>query len=259
MDNKTIIISLIYYVGIASCAAQGAEKGKYENSIPLLYYIANAFGGGFIRDIILLGVHPWLFTSSALPDIVLVIIIGSLYTHYFFIYKAGKKSYDIMVRIVTITDTLGLGSYICIGMDKAFIYSDNIFTIVACGYITAIGGGIIVSEEPLTRILKSKTIIRYHFVTILGCFFYYIFRHSLCLVFFTLIGLFLVNIDYGILYNSYRCDLITRCLEVLLLYPAICNKNNNFHRHSIIRNAKKLDACLGSSKVYLMQHRIRQC
>lgn len=30
MDINTIIISLIYYIGIASCAAQGAENGKYE-------------------------------------------------------------------------------------------------------------------------------------------------------------------------------------------------------------------------------------
>lgn len=262
MDSNTIFISLIYYVGIVSCAVQGAEKGKYENSIPILYYIANAFGGGFMRDVIFLGVHPWLLTASALPDIVLVIIGGFLYTYYFFICKAGKKHYDIAMRLVAITDAFGLGSFICIGMDKAFIYSNNALTIVICGYVTAIGGGILASGKPLTKIFKTREMVRYHLVTLIGCLYYYIFRHSLCLIYVIVIGLFLANtdnLDYRTLNNSYPCNLITLYLDVFLLYPAICNNNNNFQKQKIIKNAKKLSICPECPKLYLVQHRIRQC
>lgn len=259
MGSNTIIISLIYYVGIASCAAQGAEKGKFNNSIPVLHYIANAFGGGFMRDVIFLGVYPWLLTSSAFPDIALVVAIGFLYTYYFFICKTDKKQYGIAMRIVTITDAFGLGSFICIGMDKAFVYSRNVFTIILCGYITAIGGGVLASEKPLTKIFNSRETVRYHLVTLLGCCYYYIFRHSLCLVYFIAIGLFLANIDYKKLYNPYSCNLATLFPEILLLYPAICNKNNVYQNQKIIKIAKKFNIYPSPPKIYLVQRRIRQC
>lgn len=259
MNSDNIIITVIYYAGIASCAAQGAEKGKSENSIPILFYIKNAFGGGFIRDVIFLGVHPWLFTPSALPDLALVVIIGFLYTYYFFICKANKRQYGIALRLVTIMDTVGLGSFICIGMDKAFIYNGNIFTVIACGYITAIGGGILASQKKLTDIFDNREMIRYHIITFLGCYYYYIFRHSICLVCFIVIGFFLANIDFRNFY--YSCFYIIKAtnIKVLLLYPAIRNKNNNFQRYRIFKDERKLSTYPRRLKIYLIQRRIRQC
>lgn len=259
MDSNTIIILLIYYIGIASCAAQGAEKGKDENNIPVLRYILNAFGGGLVRDVIFLRVYPWLLTLSALPDLVLVVFIGFLYTYYFFMRKADKKQYGITVRLVTITDAFGLGSFICIGMDKAFIYSSNVFTIIACGYVTAIGGGVLASGKPFTKVFKSREVVRYHLVTLLGCCCYYVFRHSLFLVYFITIGLFLVNIDYRILCIFYLYEnLIVSCLKIFLLYPAICNRNNSFQRQKIIKVENKYVICPKRPKIYLVQQRIRQ-
>lgn len=257
MDSNNIIVLSIYYLGIASCAAQGAEKGKYGKSVPILHYIANAFGGGFMRDIIL-NVHPWLLTLSALPDLALVIISGFLYTFCFFIFKANKKHYSIVMHLVTITDAFGLGSFVCIGMDKAFIYSNNILTIIACGYITAIGGGLLANGKPLTKIFKDNDTIRYHLVTLLGCCYYYIFRHSLCLICFIAIGLFLVNINYKTLYNPGYYNLITPYCKVFFLYPAICNKNN-LQRRSISKSIPKIWICSKFPKIYLVQQRIRQC
>ena len=259
MDSNTIIISLIYYIGIVSCAAQGAEKGKYDNDIPILRYIANAFGGGFLRDVIFLSVPPWLFTLSALPDIILVVIIGFLYTYYFLICNVSNKYYSIAMQIVTITDAFGLGSFVCIGMDKAFIYSDNIFIILACGYVTAIGGGILARGKSFTKILNNKEIARYHFVTMLGCCYYYIFRHSLCLVCFIAIGLFLVNTNYKSLYNSYFGNLMVPCYKVCHVYPVFYNNSNKLYRPRIIKIIKKYGIGSGHTKIYLMQHRIRQC
>lgn len=258
MDSNNIIVSLIYYLGIASCAAQGAEKGKYDKTIPLLYYIANAFGGGFVRDIIL-NVHPWLLTLSALPDLLLVVISGLLYTFCFFIYKVNRKHYGIVMQLVTITDALGLGSFVCIGMDKAFIYSNNILTIIACGYVTAIGGGILASGKTLTKIFRSNDMVRYHLITLLGCCYYYIFRHSLYLICFIAIGLFLVNFNYSSLYNPNGYNLISPYSKVFFLYPAISNKNITFQNQKISKVIRKIEICPKCPKIYLMQHRIRQC
>lgn len=254
MDSKNIIISLIYYVGIASCAAQGAEKGKNEKYIPMLHYIANAFGGGFIRDVIL-NVHPWLFTESALPDLSIVIISGFLYTYCFFIVKA-KKNYSKMIRLITITDAFGLGSFVCIGMDRAIECSNNIFIIIACGYITAIGGGILASGKKFTKIYKNKDMIHYHFIVLLGCCYYYVFKHSILLVCFIATGLFLINIDYKILYNCYFYNFVTK---IFILYPAVYNKSNIYQKQKIIRVIKRFWICPKFPKIYLIQQRIRQC
>lgn len=260
MNSNTIFITLIYFVGIASCAAQGAEKGKYQNYIPVLHYLANAFGGGFMRDIILLGVHPWILTLSALPDIVLVILIGCLYTYYFLICKAAKKQYNIAIQLVALTDAFGLGSFICIGMDKAFEYSDNVFTIITCGYVTAVGGGLLASGKLFTLIFRNKKTICYHLVTLLGCCYYYIFRHSLFLVFFVASGIFLTSIDYKNLYFLSRSNVITAYPSIFLLYEPIYGQSNNYFQKQNIRQiGKKLGIYPICPKLYLIQHRIRQC
>lgn len=259
MDNITIIISLIYYAGIISCAAQGAEKGKFENYIPVPHYIANAFGGGFVRDVIILGVYPWILTSSALTDLILVIIMGSLYTYCFHIRKTDKKWYNATKQLVFITDSFGLGSFIFKGMEKAFMFESNFFTTVTCGYVTAIGGGLLASGKPFTIIFRDNKAVYYHLVTLLGCCYYYIYRHSLSLVCFVAIGLFLTGIDYRNLYFLSRYNVITAYPGLFLLYQPIYRKNNNFQKQKIFQIKKKLRTYPICPKMYLVQHRIRQC
>lgn len=259
MDSSNIIIRLIYYVGIASCAAQGAEKGKHEGNIPVLYYIANAFGGGLIRDVIFLGIPPWLLTLSALPDLGLVIITGVLYTCYFSLRTASKKQHDTAMRLIAVTDGFGLGSFICIAIDKALIYTSNVFTIIACGYVTAIGGGMLVDEESPSKILHSKKVFRYHLLTLLGCGCYYTFRHSLFLVCFITVGLFLISADYRALYSFYSCRLITPFSNIVLLYPIIYHQKRDFHRQDNSKAGKRPDIYTQYPRIYIMQHRIRQC
>lgn len=255
MDSNTTIILWIYRIGIISCALQGAEKGKYDNTFPFLRYITNAFGGGFIRDAIFLGITPWLLTSLAASDIELVLIFGFLYTYYFTICNVRYKYYDIAQQIIAISDAFGLGSFVCIGMDRAFLYTNSVFTIIVCGYITAVAGGLLASGKSITKILKGKGTIRYHLVTLLGCCYYYIFRHALFLVCFIAIGLFLSNATYKVLYNSYW----TICCKIYSLYQVIDKKRNCFYRQGTLKIIKKYNIYSEYSKTYLMQHRIRQC
>lgn len=257
MNTAAFITSIFYIAGIGSCAAQGAEKAP-RNNVAKLYYIANAFGGGFIRDVLLLQVHPWLLTLSALPDTLLAIAIGTLYTTYLFTQKAKPKVNTIIKWLITITDTLGLGSFICIGMDKAFSYSDNIILIIACGYITAIGGGLLASGQPILEIVTNREAVRYHSVVIFGCCYYYLSRHSLSLIYFVAIGIFLGRIDYKSLYSLYSNKLINPYFKIFLLYPAINNRNHDY-RNCNSESGNRLSVCSCCTKIYLIQHRIRQC
>lgn len=254
------VITLIYYLGIISCAAQGAEKGQFKNYIPVLHYITNAFGGGFLRDMFFLGVTPWILTSSALPDLMIVVISGSLYTYYFLIYKKSTKQYNVAIQLVTITDALGVGSFIYKGMDAAFQYESNFFITVACGYVTAIGGGVLARGKSFIMIFKNRKTVYYHLVTLLGCCYYYIYKQSLFLICFVVIGLFLTGIDYKNLYLLSRSNVISAYPSIFLLYEPIYGKSNHYFKKQKIRQIKKkLGIHPICPKLYLVQHRIRQC
>lgn len=125
-------------MGIASCGCQGAQKfinGKRRNRLILITsMIANGFGGGLLRDIVL-GVHPVLFTASILPDVLVAVASGLIY------FRFHENSWAD--KLVDIFDALGLGTFIAIGVDKAM--NMNMFGLAALlsGLLTALGGGII--------------------------------------------------------------------------------------------------------------------
>lgn len=255
--TNSIIVLLIYYMGIASCAAQGAEKAK-DKKLPVLHCITSAFGGGFMRDVLFLKVHPWILTLPALPDLAEVIIVGIFYTHFFFISKVDQSKHAKMIQLITITDAFGLGSFICIGIDKACSYSNNILTIILCGYITAIGGGILANGKTLAETFKNKGMIYYHLVTLLGCCYYYTSRNSLYLVCFVVTGVFLANIHNK---KSFIFSLHTS----VVLYFGVQLPNSEIYNKSNPKKQKtikaKIKLCIYQErpKTFLIQHRIRQC
>lgn len=144
-------------------------------------------------------------------------------------------------------------------MDWGFKCSDNVFIIIACGYITAIGGGIISSGKPLMKIFNNIETIRYHFITLMGCCYYYIFRNYLGLVYFIVIGLFLSNMDYRFLLKIHPCHLVIPYFDGFLLYLAVCDKNDNFPKQQKADSAKTLSIYQRCSKIYIVQHKLRQC
>lgn len=259
MDSNNIIISFIYYLGIASCAAQGAEKGKKNHYLLLFHCIINAFGGGFMRDVVFLNVHPWLLTPSAFPDLMFVGLIGLFYIYCVLIHKTNNCQYHRIKGIVTITDIIGLGSFICIGIDKALTYSNNIFTIIACGYITAVGGGLLASLQPLTTIFKNKKIVYYHVVTVLGCFYYYYFRHSIYLILITTIGLFIVSADYKKMYTPFSFTILFTLVETRTTASVCFDRDSNNRRQKNNTYISSRNVYIKQSKIYLINKRIRQC
>lgn len=144
-------------------------------------------------------------------------------------------------------------------MDRAAKYSSNVFIIIVCGYVTAIGGGVIASKKPFALIFNNKKIVMYHFVTVLGCCYYYIYKHSFALVCFVAIGVFVTSVDYRKLYFLYYYNIISSYSSIYLLYLDVCCKSNYFKKRNIIWVEKKYAICSICSKIYLVQRRIRQC
>lgn len=252
------IFLFVYYIGISSCAMQGAEKGKYDHCPPIHRYILNSFGGGLMRDCILL-IYPWLFTKEALADLIFVILVGCIYS--FFIHKLQKEYIKFVNIFVLFTDALGLGSFISIGMNKAFIYTDNIIIIIICGYITAIGGGILASEQPVAKIFQNSKTIIYHTLTILCCCMYYLTKSDLSLIFVTTISILLINLNVLDVYYLIFFLIIRYkpYIKVLIQYRNEFYYNTRMHKNRAPKIYSKKYLPLIYPKRYLVYRRIRQC
>lgn len=252
------IILFAYYIGIFSCAMQGAEKGKDDYYPPIDRYVLNSFGGGLIRDCIL-AVHPWLFTREALSDLTLVIFVGCIYSYYLHgLRKEHKKFVD---TIVLITDALGLGSFIAIGMNKAFTSTNNIMDIIICGYITAIGGGILASKDSLVKTFQNTKTIIYHILTMLCCCFYYLTKFEIGLVVFTTICILLININIFDICYSVFFPIIGYKPYIKMFVQGEVNFycDLQIRKYHIKKARRKIHLPLILSKRYLVLRRIRQC
>lgn len=144
--------TFVYFLGIASCGMQGAEKimKPYKWTTPYLLCAGiNSFGGGFIRDVFLLSVFPAVFTSECVPDI-MVAVIAAL------VYVSAHQSYPVAVKWFTIlADACGLGTFIAIGVDKATNLGYSAPVAILSGIITSQGGGILATIFCGTPILQA--------------------------------------------------------------------------------------------------------
>lgn len=164
-------LMFIYYIGIASCGIQGIQKAEKHNNKNIIYSISaflNSFGGGIIRDLIILIVSPAVISLSSIPDILVALFAA------FFYLQISKKTQIFNRWFIIITDALGVSQFIVIGVDKAITYNANLLVCFLSGVTTAIGGGIIaslLSKTNISKILISN--VKYYFIVILGTIFYY--------------------------------------------------------------------------------------
>lgn len=165
------IFLVIYFFGIASCGMQGAKRSQlHQANLTVSSTILNAFGGGLLRDVFVLGNHPALLTEGCIPDIC-VSLMGAYYqqTSRFF-PSGGKKASWFM----TVADCLGLGTFISIGVDKAAVLEMRPEVAILSGIITALGGGVLASllcGETILSVLKKSTM--YRIITLIGTIMYY--------------------------------------------------------------------------------------
>ncbi len=171
-----LILKIIYYLGLASCGMQGIQKSyKKTHSNTLIQHLRNyissflsAFGGGVIRDGLMLRTHPAVFTKDALQD--LLITLGSALFYSKILYK--KRCIELLIIL---TDAIGLAQFITIGVDRALLFKENYAFAVLCGVITSLGGGILSSVftgESIKKIIQSNFI--YRLIDIVGAIIYVI-------------------------------------------------------------------------------------
>ena len=164
-----MVLKIIYYIGIAACGIQGAEKSKkiYFNVLYILTCaLLTAFSGGFTRDTAVLYTYPVVFTLECLPDITVALL--SAITFHVHEYKRKQ-----IMLFAIIADAVGLAQFITIGVDKAVDMGASDIIAFISGITTALGGSIVSSlfcGDSIKKILSSNLIYRIH--TIIGAFIY---------------------------------------------------------------------------------------
>ncbi len=136
-----------------------------------------AFSGGVVRDIILGLNPPAIFSNYRVFLIAIVVAILTFVIAY--IFKDKFKIFKSKIEVINnIFDAIGLAAFVVIGSESACIngFMDNGFTVVFCGTITGIGGGIFrdVLIDTTPYIFKKHI---YALAAIIGGVIYFILRN----------------------------------------------------------------------------------
>ena len=165
------LLSIIYYLGIFVCGIQGSQKScNHHKFLCFPASFLSALGGGLLRDLFILFVFPVAFTKICLPEVTIAICAGFLYRKYLQKHTITK---NILKPLVTLIDSLALGTFIAIGINRALDYGANPIIALFSGITTALGGGILSSllcGQSIYKILTTN--IYYRFITILGAIIY---------------------------------------------------------------------------------------
>lgn len=137
---KQIVFSLLYYIGIASCGAQGAQKAGRDSGLlhTIISGVVNGFGGGVVRDIFILRRTPVLFEVSTLPAIFVAVAFSLIYHYMVRRAPHRERDYELWTNFA---DSLGVGTFIIFGINNAIHLP--IFYQILSGITTALAGGII--------------------------------------------------------------------------------------------------------------------
>lgn len=156
------VYTFVYFLGIASCGMQGAEKMTRQSgrtSLSMLCAGLNSFGGGFIRDVFLLSVFPVVLTPECLPDITVAMVAALLYLNA----RQNCLTQNAVKWFTVIADAGGLGTFITIGVDKAIDLGTGTLSAILSGIVTSQGGGVaaaVFSGTPLLWALSTNVAYR---------------------------------------------------------------------------------------------------
>ena len=144
--NATSFIYIIEVIGTCAFAISGiriASTKKFDWFGAYVVGLATAIGGGTLRDL-LINMPPFWMTNG----MYLVVTGVALLVTIFF----GKYIIN-MNNTLFIFDTIGLGLFVVVGVQKTIAVGYPYWVAVIMGIITGIAGGIIrdifINEEPL--------------------------------------------------------------------------------------------------------------
>lgn len=132
-----MMITILDYIGTLVFAISGtlmAAQKRFDIFGALTIGFATAIGGGTLRDM-MLGISPVTWIQSL--DYFYIITIGVIITTIF-------KKYILALRsTLFLFDSIGIGVFTVIGINKALLFDINPPIAILMGMITAVAGGVI--------------------------------------------------------------------------------------------------------------------
>lgn len=132
-----MMITILDYIGTLVFAISGtlmAAQKRFDIFGALTIGFATAIGGGTLRDM-MLGISPVTWIQSL--DYFYIITIGVIITTVF-------KKYILALRsTLFLFDSIGIGVFTVIGINKALLFDINPPIAILMGMITAVAGGVI--------------------------------------------------------------------------------------------------------------------
>ncbi len=173
------IIKVMEIIGTMAFALSGAlvavSAGLDVFGVVFIACIT-AFGGGVVRDIIL-GIHPPAIFNDFYVFLLAIVVAGLAFV-IAYAFKEKFKNFKARIEVINnIFDAIGLAAFVVIGSEIACIngFMNHGFTVVFCGMITGIGGGIFrdVLIDTTPYIFKKHI---YAVAAMLGGIAYFVFR-----------------------------------------------------------------------------------
>lgn len=145
--NIWYVIDLVGTTVFAVSGALSALSKKMYHDVVALFFVGflTALGGGTLRDVIM-GAYPIAWIRD--PAYLMAILVGVL------VAVAGRRWWHgAFRRPLLLFDTIGLGLFTILGMQKALLAGVNTWAAVLLGLMTALFRGVIrdtfVNELPL--------------------------------------------------------------------------------------------------------------
>lgn len=134
------VIYLTDLIGTGVFAISGTlaalNKRKDHDMITLLFFgFITATGGGTLRDVVI-NAHPvvWISDANYLIVIITSVIIAIICRRWWL---------GILQRPLLVFDTLGIGIYTILGLEKALLTGVNTWAAILLGIVSALFGGVI--------------------------------------------------------------------------------------------------------------------
>lgn len=142
MELLFYIAEIIGTIAFTISGSMVAIEKKMDLLGVIILGSVTAFGGGFLRDIILNFDYPSVFNAILCPVIAVITSIIVFIICYIFKDTSyqEKKWY---LRLMNIIDSIGLGIFVVIGAKLTMTKNNNVFLILFCAVITGVGGGAI--------------------------------------------------------------------------------------------------------------------
>jgi uncharacterized membrane protein YeiH len=158
MMEIEMIMNISTWIGDIAFLIGGILAARNIGCYPIVQFFSGmfvAFGGGFVRDLLVL--HTPEAIKDRIPEIGFVAVVGLILTTIIWLKdKKGKKVDSILGGQfgLVIADSIGVGAFSITGYNLGI--QNSVGIALLCGWMTACGGGILAAA---LRAVYKKSII----------------------------------------------------------------------------------------------------